>query len=149
METVADAKARIQETAESGGYDKKPGSCPCCNRVLKAYRRRIDSGMALSLRWLSSEFTRTNRWAYVPDAPPQVVKNRSWDKLELHGLVERRGPDFAGEWRPTKDGLDFASGETEVAEWALVFLGEVIKWAENFVGIEDCLPFNYEELLRG
>jgi hypothetical protein len=139
----------------------KGGTCPCCNRYGKVYKRPFHSGLALSILWLVQEYRKTWDYIDVPEAAPkQITKTREFDKLEIWGLATRKKNEDSkkresGLWAPTQQGADFVDGKMTVFEKAQMYNMRKMKEALGFEGKQITIvqalgdDFDYEELMAG
>lgn len=160
--TLAQAKEWLRSRLDDGA------KCPCCSQHAKIYRRKLNSGMAVSLLAFARVTQLTNPkdgWLRVPDDFVQtatvlkVLKNREYNKLRYWGLLEAHPTDqsldantpFTGMWRITELGLKFARAEVEVPESVSIYDNRVMKRATKLTSIQQALgsKFNYAELMGG
>jgi hypothetical protein len=150
--------------------------CPCCNQLVRTYRRKLNSEMARWLLWLTrtweqqdkarygstprfgfdrrfEEGTATGVWIDVKQSP---VRGGDYAKLLYWKLVEqkpktddKKDTKDSGLWRPTHKGLDFVYRRVQVPSHAYVYNSRVLKFESTLIGIEDALgaKFSYAELM--
>lgn len=134
--------------------------CPCCNRTVKRYKRRLNGGMVRSLAWLVIASNRGLRDAdgYIDipnNAPRWLVRARQYPKLTLWGFAERRragtsdGPRSTGMWRPTDAGIRFAASQTSAPQYVYEYQSEVSAISPERVRFHDVLDvgFDWDELM--
>jgi len=143
---LGEARAYLRRGVEDGVR------CPCCTQLVKVYRRKLNSGMAVSLiRMYRAAGT---DWVHLPT---QVgARSREEGKLRYWGLVEEKNAvrddgGHAGWWRLTDAGRSFVLGESRVPRYARVFDGVCRGLRGELVSISDCLgdKFDYAELMAG
>lgn len=154
--TLSDARAEFYHAAEDQGMD-----CPCCGRFGRYYRRKFNSGMALSLIWLVYEWRANGHaWIDVPKvAPRRVLRSREFDKLAHWRLVEKsedRGEThgdsiLSGLWRPAEYALAFVDGRATIKSHAIFYDNKVLRFEPERTNIHQALQekFDYSELMRG
>ena len=128
--------------------------CPCCDRRVSRYRRRIHAEMAKFLCDLVRlTFEKEQEWIHVDLLRP---KNGNYSMLRLWGLAEPSSKRTAyanahGLWRVTPEGLRFARKACTVSKYLFLWNGRVIGRSEDQVTIHDCLGtrFSYAELMGG
>ena len=146
-----------REYVKKGRTLPKGVICPCCRQLCKDYKRKLNSGMAVTMIWLVRAYAKNNRWIHVQkEAPRKVVRSNEIGKLAHWGLVvlkpsDKESKKSSGMWMPTKKGISFVHRNTIVPSHVHLYNNEVIGWAEKKVDIVECLsnPFNYEELMHG
>lgn len=162
MQTVLEAKQLLRARFDEGA------PCPCCNQLVKRYKRKLNSSMAYVLLLIRKFF------AENPAAPglhvpsyinslglrPQVAaavrgdwaKLQYWDMIRPAGARRADGSPRTGHWNITATGVAFAHGEVVAPQYVYVYNGESwpVRDAKG-VTIRECLKdkFNYEELMRG
>jgi hypothetical protein len=115
-ETVAEAQDWLLEHFEDGVC------CPCCDQLVKLYKRKLNSNMAAAMialywadersrgEWVHLKNYLLQRKRYFSDAPAL----RHWGLIEkkLEGLDD--GNPRAGFYRITDLGRSFVLGETSI-----------------------------------
>ena len=142
--TLKEVKAYLRENVEEGV------DCPACTQLVKLYKRKINSGMAVSL--IKMYRSAGLEWQHIPTTIP--AKSREEGKLRYWGLVEeemerREDGGRAGWWRVTEKGRDFALGRITVPKYARVFDAKLFALEGEEVGIREALgdKFDYNELM--
>lgn len=156
MQTLEEAKRFIKDGLDAGC------SCPCCGQYIKRYRRCLNSGMAQALIWIVRQHRKKvgsgeGGWVAVNlDAPPQVLRNREWGRLEDWGMIqEKENADPAkkesGLWMPTEYGVEFACNRARAWRRMHYVDGKVVGNDLEQITIVDALGegFNYQELMQG
>ena len=134
------ARRMVKEGAEEGIQ------CPCCDRYVKQYRRKLNAGMTATLIWLVGEYYSTKNWVDVQrQAPKTVLRNREVGKLQHWGMVETS----KGKWRPTQTGIDFVNRRIKVQSHVLLLDNKMQGFSGQLVSVDDTLTskFDYDELL--
>ncbi len=125
--------------------------CPTCTQFAKVYRRKLNSGMAVSLirMWRAAG----TEWQHVPT----TVGRRSAEegKLRYWGLIEeeterREDGGRAGYWRVTEAGAAFVRAQATVQSHAMIYDGDCLRLDGPYITIQDALggKFSYAELMR-
>ena len=159
MRTIEEAKKFLRRNFEKGV------DCPCCGQLVKLYRRKLNSGMAVCLlkilRAESEGHTDENGYVHVSTVLPQVYgfngTNTEYSKLAKGwGLIERRGDAgektrSSGYWRTTESGKLFARGKLRVFSHAYMFDQRCRGQDGDMITIRDALgsKFDYAELMAG
>lgn len=134
------------------GYD-----CPHCHRLIKRYRRCLNSNMALTLIHLYKSGKRD--WVHVEKFLQENNHPRSGDfhKLVLWGLLDKMegdredGSPRNGYYRLNGKSLMFVEGKLSVPKTAKILNGTFEGFEQPHVYIQQCLgeKFNYSELMEG
>lgn len=169
--TIAEVKEWLAEHFDEGV------SCPCCDQLVKRYKRKLNSSMAyvliLMYRW-DREYTRNGRpsdYLHVPSFlattgginPHRAAAIRGdWAKLRHWGLIEEKpgqqredGSGRAGFYKITAKGCNFARGFDRVPAHIYLYNQEVQATPDDekipMVTIQEALAekFNYLELMEG
>lgn len=131
---------------------EKGANCPLCGQHAKLYRRKLNTGMAVSL----VKMYRINKtdWVHVPTSIG--AKSREEGKLRYWNLVEEQAGKGlhggrAGYWRLTSFGEQFVLGKATIPMYALVYNGRVMDHEGKHITIRDALGtgFNYQDLMAG
>lgn len=148
MTTIAEASSLFRARLAEGA----PVKCPCCKRIGRIYRRRLNAGMA---RVLVRFYQLADGWLHVRDIFGGLgQKHRDWPLLRLWGLVEPRTKHTKDEpsrgfWRLTEKGRAFVEGRASVPKFVFVFDGERTGASEDVTDIGGALGkrFDYAELM--
>ena len=138
-----------------------PETCDCCGGKVKLYRRKLNSGMARTLCWLTvKDAKEPGCWVSAVDMPEKVEQYATeLGKLDFWGLVSRRcNPDGSSykesqQWCITTKGIQFARGKTEAPSH--IFLqspdNRIFGFEASTVGVRAALGkhFDYHDLMRG
>lgn len=154
-ETISEAKKYLRENWEKGV------DCPCCNRLVKLYPRKITSAMAWVLILLYKYFRKpvADKWLHVEDylkkqdIPSSLrgdfAKLKHWGLLEA--MVSRRddGSSRVGFYRITEKGRQFARGAISVPRTAYLHHQKFYGYGEEETDIKLALgdKFNFKELM--
>lgn len=131
---------------------RKGTKCPLCGQHAQLYRRKVNTGMAVSL----IRMYRINKtgWVHVPTSVG--AKSREEGKLAYWRLVEEQPNKGlhggrAGYWRVTEFGERFLLAQEAIPTYALVYNGRVMGHEGPMVTIRDALGtgFNYDDLMAG
>jgi hypothetical protein len=133
---------------------RREGSCECCGRFAKVYKRRINSTMARQLIALYN-LGGTEKYIHTSDlvvrcGTGDFAKARFWGLIYQSEEIPVDGAKMNGKWRLTKLGVDFVEGKLLVPEFALILFDKKIGSDGKQVTIQDCLEskgFNYQELM--
>ena len=147
--TLGEVRNWLRERADEGT------KCPCCERSVKVYARKVHAKMARDLIRLykhsGCEFTHVARTLSSDDQP---VHMGDFAKLSYWGLVEeepiiRADGGRAGWWRITPFGVEYIHGRATIPKTARVYNKRVLEIFGERVSITDALgdAFNYNELM--
>lgn len=138
--SVGAAKMFMERRLEEGT------ACPVCEQYAKAYRRKLNSGMALALvtMYRSSGTSWCRRTAVLRDLPTSAHDNTL---LHHWGLFERG--EESGWWRVTRHGRDFVLNEIEVPKFAVVYNNKLVRLEGPWIDIHHALGdrFSLDELM--
>jgi hypothetical protein len=146
--TVKEATNWLREHVKGTGAE-----CPVCKRFAKAYRRKLNAGMACSLihmYHLENSLRPLEGWVHFSKELLKLKKNavaREYSKLRFWGLAEPSpnadsSTPGTGYWRITEKGRSFVEGVDEVPRWVWVYNNNCFATA-----LGD--KFDYDELMRG
>jgi hypothetical protein len=145
-------QARDAFEAELG----KGTECPCCGRFGKEYRRKLNSGMALTLIRIYKSQQR--EWIHVKEylRMHEYKNSHDWTLLKYWGLLEPKiaqrddGSDRNGFHRITQKGIDFVEAKINVQSHIFLYNSGFLGFSGNMVSIRDALGrhFNYDELME-
>jgi hypothetical protein len=144
-------KTPLQDVIDFVDREAKDGvRCPCCQRLVKVYRRKLHREMATFIIHLVRRYQVTGGWTHVRELDAPGTRKSSTDGAYLvhWGLLER---DRHRRYRPTADGIEFAMDRLHVSRWVDLRNNEPQDFSEDTVSIVEVLgsPFDYEELMRG
>ncbi len=143
-ETLASARAAVVAGREKGIV------CPCCDQLVKVYKRKLNAQMASAAVWLS-QFD-----GYVPihTAPPKILLNREYSRLALWWIAEAQpGKNHVGArrgmWRLTDLGRSFVKAGARVPAYMMVLNGAVVDASRETISIDEVEGFDMDEVWNG
>lgn len=153
MKTLADAQQFLNVNCNKGTH------CPCCNQFVKVYKRKLNSGMAISLidiykmhlnvgiaSWLqvNKELTDIGKIAY-----PAYASLHYWGLLEAKNNILNPAKKHSGLWKITPLGIEFVKNQTTVQKYAILYNKKLLKLDGIDINIKDALgsKFNYTQLM--
>ena len=145
MKSLSEAKQHLRDGFEAGT------ECPCCGRFVKAYKRKLNSGMARALI-IIYKLTKDKKYIHVQHIFSSLYNLRAttmdYAYAEKWKLIES-DPDQNGYWRITQLGVQFVNGILTMPEYCLVYNGNVYKWSPNRINIKTALTtaWSYDELM--
>ena len=129
--------------------------CPCCHRLIKRYRRSLNSNMALTLIHLYKSGIKD--WVHVEKFLAENNRPRSGDfhKLVLWGLLDKMvqdredGSPRNGYYKLNGKAIMFVENKLSVPRIAVILNGNFEGFEGANVTIKDCLgyKFNYQDLM--
>lgn len=126
--------------------------CPCCDRYVKVYARKISHDQVVFL----AELYRRARIAARGTGDPyqQTIDARTitnlrggdYSKLQLWELIHRVAP---GHWRITRKGRAFLAGRIAIPRYAYVLDGQLLHYGSDTVTVAACIrtTFDLDEAL--
>lgn len=144
--TLAEARRILGERAHDGMR------CPCCDQMVKIYRRQVYAEMA---KFLTQIYRGAGReWCHTPSLVPEL-RGGDTAKLVHWGLIESMpgeredGSKRTGWWRVTEKGEQWLHGRVSIPKYALIYNGEFLGFDGGPVTIHDALGerFDYRELM--
>lgn len=148
-DTLEDAKQYTREHWEKGVR------CPCCDQLVKLYKRPLYGTIAVNLIRLY-KLDRSQYHHIAKILLPNSSGGGDFAKLIYWGLVEEQQKDeedtvsrTSGMWKITQKGIDFVNKKTKLYSHVLIYDGRFLGLSGNEVDIKDVLgkKFNYEELM--
>ena len=141
MKSIAEAKQYLRNNYKKGTV------CPCCNKYVKAYKRKLNSGIARSLiiMYKLEAFWFDNKYIHVQNEFAKLklrATTMDYAYAEKWGLIV--DGDEIGTWTLTKKGVDFVANKTFLPSYCLVYNGNVYSWSEDLINIETSLTDNYD-----
>lgn len=134
-------------------------NCPACGQRVQLYKRKLNSGMAVTLIYIYVEDKKINQWIPVKDHLRQMKykNNHDWTLLRYWGLIEekQKGEDEdtknSGYWKITDKGKAFAENKIAVPKHIYLYNGKRYKSQEVIeeITIKEALEnhFSYNELM--
>ena len=146
MNTIAEAKQHLRANFEKGT------ECPCCGQFVKLYKRKLNSGMAITLIRI---FNRGSDWVNVKEFLRQnkFKNSHDWTLLKYWGLLEESDKSTndrnSGSWKITEQGVRFVKNELSVKKHLYFFDSRSYGFSDETTNIMEALgnKFNYYELL--
>lgn len=134
-------------------------SCPCCNQLVKVYRRKLNSNMCIFLKSLAKQVNENilnGGVGYVHYSECEF-SGRDYNQLAHWGLIDALYCDktkkrTSGMWTITQYGEDFLSGKVKVRKYILCYNGKTkIDDESELISFEQALgsSFDYKELMKG
>ncbi len=139
----------LQEARDAVKAGRSAGIvCPCCDQLVKVYRRKLNLQMARALYWMSR--TPAGHYQDMTEAPADIIRNREYSRLALWMLAEPEpGRNHVGSkrgrWRLTHEGRLFVDGVIRVPEAVYVLNGKVVDVSRETVKITDVKGFHFME----
>lgn len=155
--TISGAKVFLEQNRNEGVV------CPCCDQVVKMYKRKLNSAMAIALYQIFKA-SKADDYDYIhventlnnlPNLPASIrgdfPKLRFWGLIEP--LVEKRedGSNRNGMYRITMAGVNFIWGKSTTYSHVFLYNNTAQGFSNEMVTFRDCLgsKFNYDELMTG
>ena len=155
MESILEGKQHLK------AHYKKGVDCPCCGQFVKAYRRKIDSGVALFLVKLG-RLTKEGEYLHaekVLKALGKSTKSMNYSIARYWELIEKEPIDksntkkkSSGNWRLTDKGWAFIENRVKPFKYVITYNSKKIDYEfDKVVSIVECLGdhYNYAELMSG
>ena len=150
LETLDEAKQHLRKNFEDGCR------CPCCDQLVKLYRRKLHAEMALFLIKLVRAWEEEPRPYHVRELVPSITKSSTDGAYLAHwGLLTRSNSEDertrGGIYAPTEKGIAFVHGQHRVPSHVHLLYNKVMGWADTQTDIVTALGdrFDYWELMRG
>jgi len=153
MTTIQEAKDYLKRNYEEGV------NCPCCDQLVKLYRRKFNKIMARGLISLVRAYGQSGgKPVHVHDIPldDRDVRSmggsfallRHWSLIKPE-QAESAYKRLSGLWRPTQAGIDFVHRKTEVPEYLNMYNNKVISISTSQIGIVKALgtEFDYKQMM--
>jgi len=154
MKTLQEARDELYTAVRN----KSQATCPCCNRLVKVYRRTLNASQARYLIEMARKSGAGNPWLHVETdfrdvstpARGDYAKLRFWGLIEPRPAHKGRGGKTNGYWRLTDRGRTFVAGQSFVPAYIFLLDNLVIGSAAKLVDIKQALgtKFNYDELMN-
>lgn len=131
--------------------------CPCCEQLVKVYRRKLYStmGYVLLLIHLKQKEHKSNVFLHIPsllNGKGVAARGGDFAKLKLWDLIEQDANEpEGGYYRMTEKGRQFAECRIAVPDALYIYDGALLRWdTKKLVTIVDVLgkKYNYEELVK-
>ena len=133
-------------------------TCPSCNKHVKVYHRKFNSGMAYTLINVYRQARKTNNeWLHVGHFlrkecdvwPSDYAKIVWWSLMQKHPGKKKDG-NSSGLYRMTRKGSMFVKGRITIPSHANEYMSEVESFDGDEINIVEALgkKFDYDELMR-
>jgi hypothetical protein len=152
MQTLAEAKTFIGQNFKTGVR------CPCCEQLVKKYKRAINSGMAMSLIRLHKMSEQKHTFYHLTDFLgnshgqwwSDFGKLQYWDLLLSMPNTDSK-KKRSGYWKITDEGKEFVKGRIKISKYGFFYNQKILGFEGPLVRIQDCLAekFDYEKLMSG
>ena len=145
MKSIAEAKQHLKDNFKTGTV------CPCCNKYVKAYKRKLNSGIARALILMHRLGAYNGKYIHVQNEFAKLklrATTMDYAYAEKWKLIE--DGDDIGTWTLTTIGVQFVLGNKFLPDHCLVYNGSVYSWSKNLVNIKTALTksFDYKELMN-
>jgi hypothetical protein len=147
-DSIERVRAYVSANAERGI------SCPCCDQLVKVYRRKLNANMTRFLCSLVRIYLSRGRGSWISFKDCEF-DGRDYPCVAMWGLAETKGSEDSGKknsglWRPTQKGIDFVLAGLRVPSHVHVLNNNVIGWSEETAGVRESLgsAFSYDELMQ-
>lgn len=138
-DTLSEARQRVRDGMRDGI------TCPCCEQLVKVYRRRMTATHARILLGLLAAHDAAGGPVKTSAIPLGSGDARTAGgdigKLELFRLVRRVDGD---RWAPSELGRRWAAGERVCADWLDVVNGRIIDRADTHRTIAEALGERFD-----
>lgn len=157
--TLGEAKQFLRDN-----WDKDGAICPCCTQIVKLYKFKLRSSMAICLILMDKYFRNHPEEEYVHmtnylnsiDLPGSIRNSGDNAKTRYWGLTEKKegkredGSKRVGYWKLTEKGRQFVRGEITVPQYAKLFNNKSYGLTGDEISIREALgtKFNYDELMN-
>lgn len=138
--------------------------CPCCRQNVKQYKRRFNSGMAVSLIYIirltkSGILDDNDGWMNIQvefaKHYNQNANRMDYSQLKRWGLIEQKlnftdpTKKESGFWRITQKGINVANRRGAIPKYVYLYNDEIEGFSDETVVITEALkaPFDYSELM--
>lgn len=134
--------------------------CPCCERFGKVYRRKLNSGMALTVVKMFRNARDPGGWIHMVAVGNFGLPSRDYGTLQHWSLTESSidvkedGNPDAGYWRLTEKGRAFARNEISVPKYVYLYNDKPIESDEPEAALRTTIVealggrFDYDELME-
>tara|TARA_R110002050_G_scaffold116946_2_gene233630 strand:+ start:9083 stop:9523 length:441 start_codon:yes stop_codon:yes gene_type:complete len=144
MKTIAEAKQHLRDSFKTGTV------CPCCNKYVKAYKRKLNSGIARALIIMYRLGAHTGKYIHVQDEFAKLklrATTMDYAYAEKWKLIND-GEDL-GTWTLTNKGVSFVKKQSLLPDHCLVYNGNVYSWSTDLISITEALTesFDYDKMM--
>lgn len=149
--TLGEAKEYVMKHKDTGVQ------CPCCDKFVKLYKRKLNTGMALFLMWL---YKLGGKHDYIQAGEilsqgMKGTKSLDYSVLAHWGLIKDSVNDDdtkkgSGFWKLTDRGIRFVEKEISVFSHIYLYNNIFFGYGEDTVNIVQALgsKFDYQELMK-
>lgn len=117
--------------------------CPCCNKYVRVYKRKLHAEMARFLINLIKVYAVKQDWVNVREVITTNTKRSTDGSYLVHwGLVVKH-EDWTGYYRPTVEGVQFALGKIAVPKHVFLLNNVLTDIDEDFIKINEALGTAY------
>ena len=157
--TIHEVREYFSETIRQG----KSAFCPCCDRIVKVYKRTVTSSMAYGLIMVRNYWGLLGPgfpWFHMEnffkdlDIPNSIRGDMPkwvlWECLEKATGEKDDGNPNNGMYRLTMRGLEFVHDKIKMRKYVRVYNNVTYGFDGPLVSIKEALKdkFNYEELMH-
>lgn len=150
--TIEDAKKDLR----ANWHKPKGVECPCCGQLVKLYKRKLNSGMAVTLIRIYQHHGINNVNVKEFLLKNGFKNNHDWTLLRHWKMIQEVPDDkdpekkSSGVWHITETGLKFLSNEYTAPTHILIYNNKLQGFSSETLRIEDSLgyKFNYKELMN-
>ncbi len=139
MKTILEAKQYLRDNFKTGA------TCPCCNKYVKAYKRKLNSGIARALIIMYKLGAVNKKYIHVQNEFAKLklrATTMDYAYAEKWSLIE--DGDELGTWTLTDKGVDFVNNRTVLPDYCLVYNGNVYGWSKKLINIDTALTIKYD-----
>ena len=145
MKTLIEAKQHLRDNFKDGT------ECPCCGKYVKAYKRKLNSGIARSLIIMYKLGAETTSVHVQSEFSKLKLRATTMDYAyaEKWKLIKSDETNN-GYWFLTERGRQFVLNQSYLPDHCLVYNGKVYKWSDNLINIQTALTvsFDYKKLME-
>lgn len=133
--------------------------CPCCNQIVKVYKRALNSVMSRCLIRLYIIDKGENEYHHVKKIVSGIsdTGTNDFSKLKYYGFIEEKPKDnndtktrTSGFWKITDKGRLFVEMKSSAKSHIYLCDAELLGFSDKTVDIQETLgvKFNYHELMN-
>lgn len=144
LKTLAEAKQYLRKNFKAGA------SCPCCGKYVKAYKRKLNAGMARALI-IIYKLTKNGNSIHVQDRFTKLglrATTMDYAYLEKWNLIQSHVTN--GYWSITQLGKEFVEDDIDLPDYCLVYNTKVYHWSDTLINIDTALTeeFDIDEIMK-
>ena len=154
MTTLVKASPEQKEALMKAAKDKGV-DCPCCEQLVKVYKRRVNSSMARGLIAMYKEYG-TSFGSLQDVRRKHGLLNKEESVMRYWGLIKeqdikRQDGGRAGFWCVTPLGEQWIKNQTTILRYAHIYNGKCLEIEGKPTTIQNALgkDFNLQELMSG